>query len=214
MPEGDTIHKVAAAMAPRLTRAPVRGLRLAARHGASPRAVRVEGVRAHGKHLLIDLDGARTLRVHLGMYGSWHRYRPGEAWKKPARRASVVLETEGHVFVCFSAKEVQVLDSGGLAARELFHRLGPDLLDPATGVDALVERARRIADGTAPLVDVLLDQRIACGVGNVIRRETDLKTNLLTLDELRLKEGDWIDIGEPLVAGQVFPVTVKSLVFH
>ncbi len=55
---------------------------------------------------------------------------------------------------------------------------------------------------------------IACGVGNVIRRETELKTNLLTLDELSLKEGDWVDIGEPLVGGQVFPVTVKSLVFH
>jgi ethanolamine utilization protein EutA len=41
-----------------------------------------------------------------------------------------------------------------------------------------------------------------------------VKTNLLSLDELKLKEGDWIDIGEPLVGGQVFPVTVKSLVFH
>jgi ethanolamine utilization protein EutA len=47
-----------------------------------------------------------------------------------------------------------------------------------------------------------------------MRRETDLKTNLLSLDELNLKEGDWIDIGEPLLSGQVFPVTVKSLVFH
>lgn len=55
---------------------------------------------------------------------------------------------------------------------------------------------------------------IACGVGNVIRRETEVKSNLLTLDELALKEGDWVDIGEPLAAGQVFPVTVKSLVFH
>ncbi len=55
---------------------------------------------------------------------------------------------------------------------------------------------------------------IACSVGNVIRRETDLKSNLLTLDELELREGDWIDIGKPLVADQVFPVTVKSLVFH
>ena len=55
---------------------------------------------------------------------------------------------------------------------------------------------------------------IACGVGNVIRRETGLKTNLLTLDELDLKDGDWIDIGEPLVKNQVFPVTVKSLIFH
>lgn len=55
---------------------------------------------------------------------------------------------------------------------------------------------------------------IACGVGNVIRRETGLKKNLLTLDELDLKDGDWIDIGEPLVENQVFPVTVKSLIFH
>ncbi|MGD2187870.1 MAG: ethanolamine ammonia-lyase reactivating factor EutA [Desulfobacterales bacterium] len=61
---------------------------------------------------------------------------------------------------------------------------------------------------------LIFETDIACGVGNVIRRETDLKTNLLTLDELNLKEGDWIDIGEPLVSGQVFPVTVKSLVFH
>ena len=61
---------------------------------------------------------------------------------------------------------------------------------------------------------LIFETDIACSVGNVIRRETQLKTNLLTLDELMLKEGDWIDIGEPLVDGQVFPVTVKSLVFH
>jgi ethanolamine utilization protein EutA len=61
---------------------------------------------------------------------------------------------------------------------------------------------------------LIFETDIACSVGNVMRRETDLKTNLLSLDELNLKEGDWIDIGEPLLAGQVFPVTVKSLVFH
>ena len=63
-------------------------------------------------------------------------------------------------------------------------------------------------------VILIFDTDIACSVGNVIRRETNLKTNLLALDELMLREGDWIDIGEPLVSGQVFPVTVKSLVFH
>ena len=61
---------------------------------------------------------------------------------------------------------------------------------------------------------LIFETDIACSVGNVMRRETDLKTNLLSLDELNLKEGDWIDIGEPLLSGQVFPVTVKSLVFH
>jgi ethanolamine utilization protein EutA len=63
-------------------------------------------------------------------------------------------------------------------------------------------------------VILIFETDIACSVGNVIRRETQLQTNLLSLDELTLKEGDWVDIGEPLVAGQVFPVTVKSLVFH
>ena len=64
-----------------------------------------------------------------------------------------------------------------------------------------------------PLI-LIFETDIACSVGNVIRRETDLKTNLLALDELIIREGDWVDIGEPLVAGQVYPVTVKSLVFH
>jgi len=68
-------------------------------------------------------------------------------------------------------------------------------------------------DNKIPII-LVFEKDIACSVGNVIRRETDLKTDLLSLDELILKEGDWIDIGEPLVAGQVFPVTVKSLVFN
>ncbi|OLS23931.1 MAG: hypothetical protein HeimC2_24460, partial [Candidatus Heimdallarchaeota archaeon LC_2] len=55
---------------------------------------------------------------------------------------------------------------------------------------------------------------IANSVGNIIRRETEIKENLLSIDELNLKEGDWIDIGKPLINGQVFPVTVKSLVFQ
>jgi ethanolamine utilization protein EutA len=62
-------------------------------------------------------------------------------------------------------------------------------------------------------VILIFEKDIACSVGKVIRRETSLKTNLLSLDELSLNDGDWIDINKPLVGCQVFPVTVKSLVF-
>jgi len=62
-------------------------------------------------------------------------------------------------------------------------------------------------------VILIFEKDIARSVGNVIRRETGLKTNLLSLDELSLSDGDWIDISKPLVGDQVFPVTVKSLVF-
>jgi len=63
-------------------------------------------------------------------------------------------------------------------------------------------------------VILIFEKDIACSVGNVIRRETRLKTNLLPLDELTLKDEDRINISEPLVGCQVFPVTVKSLIFN
>jgi ethanolamine utilization protein EutA len=62
-------------------------------------------------------------------------------------------------------------------------------------------------------VILIFEKDVACSVGNVMRRETSLKNNLLSLDELSLNDGDWIDINAPLVGRQVFPVTVKSLVF-
>jgi len=61
---------------------------------------------------------------------------------------------------------------------------------------------------------LIFERDIGNSIGNVIRRETAIKENLLALDELILQEGDWVDIGDPLVNGQVFPVTVKSLVFN
>jgi ethanolamine utilization protein EutA len=86
----------------------------------------------------------------------------------------------------------------------------PDLETFAKSIEAALTNS---IDNKIPII-LIFEKDIACGVGNVIRRETDLRTNLLALDELILKEGDWIDIGEPLIDGQVFPVTVKSLVFN
>ncbi|MHA1441915.1 MAG: ethanolamine ammonia-lyase reactivating factor EutA, partial [Candidatus Heimdallarchaeota archaeon] len=51
-------------------------------------------------------------------------------------------------------------------------------------------------------------------LGITIRENTPIKSNLFCLDELDLEAGDWIDIGESLKTGDVFPVTVKSLVFN
>ena len=86
----------------------------------------------------------------------------------------------------------------------------PDLELFAKSVEAALPNS---INNKIPII-LIFEKDIACSVGNVIRRETGLKTNLLSLDELILKEGDWIDIGEPLIGDQVFPVTVKSLVFN
>ena len=86
----------------------------------------------------------------------------------------------------------------------------PDLELFAKSIEAALPNS---INNKIPII-LIFEKDIACSVGNVIRRETGLKTNLLSLDELILKEGDWIDIGEPLIGDQVFPVTVKSLVFN
>jgi ethanolamine utilization protein EutA len=101
-------------------------------------------------------------------------------------------------------------DVAALYFQDAFRASYPELELLARAVEAALPNsiARK-----SPII-LIFEKDIACGAGNVIRRETSLKTNLLSLDELILKEGDWIDIGEPLIAGQVFPVTVKSLVFH
>src|SRR5690348_17539812 len=52
----------------------------------------VESVEAVGKNLLIRFDNGLELRTHLRMNGSWHRYRPGEAWRRSPARARLRSE--------------------------------------------------------------------------------------------------------------------------
>ncbi|MCA9514953.1 MAG: Fpg/Nei family DNA glycosylase [Myxococcales bacterium] len=168
MPEGDTIHAVARALAPRLIGEPVQ--RLVVLGQPIPLSDRtVTDVEARGKHLVVTLAGP-VLRVHLGMKGSWHRYDPGQPWERPAGTAGVILETPQHVAVCFQPAEAELyLDRGG-AERGILGKLGPDLLAATFDAEAALARART-RDGGAPIADLLLDQRVACGIGNVYKCE-------------------------------------------
>ena len=172
MPEGDTVHKVAAVLADLLEGRELTAGELRDHPGVPLAGRRVERVEAVGKHLLVRMNERLELRSHLGMTGSWHRYAPGERWKRPARQASIVLATDDDVVVCFNAKEVECLRAGGIRAQDLRRGLGPDLAaadEPR--LSEILDRARRRAGADAPLIDVLLDQRIACGIGNVYKSE-------------------------------------------
>jgi endonuclease-8 len=172
MPEGDTIFKLAAYLEPRLLGQRVERLELTSRPVPGYSGRRVVAVHAHGKHLFIGFDNQRLLRSHLGMWGSWHSYAHGETWRRPAQRASIRLDTAERVFVCFNAQQVEWMREDGVRRRELARHLGPDLLAPAPAFDDIVARANRFTTADAPIADVLLDQRIATGIGNVYKSET------------------------------------------
>jgi endonuclease-8 len=172
MPEGDTIHKIAHYLALRLVNRTVQRLHMNDTGGAAAcTGKRIRTVFAHGKHLFIELADDLTLRSHLGMYGSWHRYAENERWRKPRWQASLELATDKDVFVCFNAKETELMRTPGFRERTLRARLGPDLVGPETDIDHVVRRAREFPESDTLLADVLLDQRVASGIGNVYKSE-------------------------------------------
>jgi len=188
MPEGDTIHKIANYLAPRLTEQTIEDIRMADPTAAAKcRQRRIERVNARGKHLFFDLDSGVSLRSHLGMYGSWHRYTPGAEWQKPRHRASLVMRVAGDDYVCFNAKEVELIRTPSVRGRIVHTRLGPDLIADAVAPSVCVERAREILDADALVGDALLDQRVAAGIGNVYKSEVlfiERLSPFLTLAEI------------------------------
>ncbi|MFN2450965.1 MAG: Fpg/Nei family DNA glycosylase [Candidatus Dormibacteria bacterium] len=161
MPKGDTIWRTAAALRPRLVGRRV----LAARPAGIGRLAQrtVTAVEARGKHLLIRFEGGWTLHSHMRMSGSWHLYQPGERWQRPERQARAVLECADVVAVCFNAPVVDVVRDDTTAVAHL----GPDILADPFDLDEVVRRAA-LAD--APTVgELLLDQRVCAGIGNIYR---------------------------------------------
>ena len=132
----------------------------------------IECVESHGKHLEIWWDDGLVLHTHMRMSGTWHLYRSDERWRKPTGQMRVAIEVPDWVAVCFSAPVVETYREFDRFRHPGFGRLGPDL---CTAPDSqLLECARRIhqyADPSCPISEVLLDQHVACGVGNVYRSE-------------------------------------------
>lgn len=130
----------------------------------------VEKVQANGKHLLMRFDTGHVLHTHLRMTGSWHVYSVGERWQRPARQAKVTLTCGGRVAVCFNAPVVELLAPGAEVNHPSLSGLGPDILAHDVGTEEIRRRARHWPPDT-PLGELLLDQRVVAGIGNIWRCE-------------------------------------------
>ncbi len=169
MPEGDTVFVAAS----RLQRA-LAGQELTKTDFRVPRFATVdlagrnlEEVVARGKHLLFRIDGGVTLHTHYKMDGSWHLYRGGERWRGPAFQVRAVLETAQWVAVGFRLAITELIARDEEITR--VGHLGPDLLGPDWNQAEVLRRMSERADDA--LGEVLLDQRVLAGIGNVYRSE-------------------------------------------
>jgi endonuclease-8 len=151
---------------------------------------RLDRVEARGKHLLLRF-GDLVLHSHLGMSGSWHVYRQGSRWRKPASAAWVSMVELEMEAVQFGGPTLRVLTAAQVRRDRALARLGPDVLAP--DFDAIAAARALRSSPERELGDALLDQRLVAGIGNIFKSEACFaaKTNpwrpiaQLSEDEIR-----------------------------
>lgn len=175
MPEGDTIFRAAQVLGRAL-----QGQIVSRFESVFPQINRIDeddpfrgrtvtSVASVGKHLLIRLSGNVTIRTHMRMNGSWHIYRRGERWRRSARNARIVLETEQYVAVGFSIPVAEALPTDEESRDRELRRLGGDLLADGFNSGDAVERLRQ--HPSSRVDDALLNQTVMAGIGNVYKSE-------------------------------------------
>ncbi|CAM3589465.1 Fpg/Nei family DNA glycosylase [Nocardioides zeicaulis] len=200
MPEGHTLRKLAdeltAAFAGRRVRVSSpqgRFLSDAAQLDGS----RVEGADSAGKHLFVAFEGERYVHVHLGLIGQLdvHTGLAGAAEvPEPVgavRLRLVTLEADDARGTAYAdLRGAIVCDLVGPAkVADVVGALGPDPLRP----DADPDRAwRRISRSDRSVGDLLMDQKVLAGVGNVYRAEVLFRHRIHPLRPGRtLRVGQW-----------------------
>jgi formamidopyrimidine-DNA glycosylase len=149
---------------------------------------------AYGKHLFVAFDGIdQRVHVHLGLAG---KLQFG-AGVPPAPVGAIRWRLVGpHSYADLrgpAACELLRPDE----VTELLGRLGPDPLRDDADPDVGWERIRR---SRMPIGALLMDQRVAAGVGNIFRAEVLYRHRIDPMMEGRLlRRSEWDGIWDDLV---------------
>jgi endonuclease-8 len=163
MPEGDSIFRTAEKL-----RGALQGKRVVS---AGPGQLRrlagttVSDVQPVGKHLMIRFDNGLALHTHMRMRGVWQVYARGQRAARPDWQLKAIIETDDMVAACFAAPVVELIRD---ESSHVGH-LGPDILGDDWDVQTVIKRAKSL--GGAAIGEVMLDQRVTAGIGNVYRCE-------------------------------------------
>jgi endonuclease-8 len=174
MPEGHTIHRAARDQRPMLA-----GKVLSV---ASPQgrffdgAARLDGetclaVEAFGKHLIYQFKNEMALHIHLGLFGRFRTAkRPAS---EPRGEVRVRMMSNTHVVDINGPNTCEVLDPAEIAT--LKKRIGPDVLRKDADPDLAFDR---IVKSKVTIGQLLMDQSVIGGIGNIYRTEILWRQNL------------------------------------
>ncbi len=178
MPEGHTIHRLARDHSKWFAGKKVMVESPQGRF--SEDATRISGkslksVEAYGKHLFYNFGGSKILHVHLGLYGRFRVYRT--PLPEPCGAVRVRLFERERGFDLNGPNQCELVSSAEM--RRLCEKLGQDPLRRDSDPIALWDRVTR---SKKTIANILLDQSMIAGVGNIYRAEILF---LLGIDPMR-----------------------------
>ncbi|MGW2115668.1 Fpg/Nei family DNA glycosylase [Streptomyces zhihengii] len=167
MPEGHTIHRLAADYRERFGG---RSVRVTSPQGKfTDSAALLDGMvlertEAHGKHLFLGFPGDEWVHIHLGLFG---KVTFGDAPAPPPTDTVRLRLANPASWVDLRGPTACALLTGG-EKQAVHDRLGPDPLRPG---DDPARAWARISRSRTSIAALLMDQKVVAGVGNVYRAE-------------------------------------------
>jgi DNA-formamidopyrimidine glycosylase len=197
MPEGHTLRRLADELDEAFGGRPARVSSPQGRFAADAAVLdgaEVVGADSAGKHLFVEFAGDRVVHIHLGHIGGLV-VRPAPALP-PVGQVRLRLENDTAWADLRGATQCELVT--GSRREEIVAALGPDPLRP----DADPDRAwRRISRSPRPIGDLLMDQTVLAGVGNVYRAEVLFRQRIDPMRPGRtLRKAHWAAIWADLVA--------------
>ncbi len=158
------------------------------------------GAESAGKHLFVELEHERLVHVHLGLIGHFDVTTGADVVPEPVGQVRLRLVASTPAGTAYAdLRGATRCDLVGPARRdEVLAHLGPDPLRADADPDRAWQRIRR---SPRPVGDLLLDQAVLAGVGNVYRAEVLFRQRIHPLRPGNtLRVGQWRAVWDDLVA--------------
>lgn len=131
----------------------------------------IEEIRHRDHAIEVVWDNGVVMSTKLKMFGSWHLHRRGEELRRPNEHVSVLLDVGQWRAVCYGASHVETYRDFDLRRHPMLGSHGPDLGRDDADIEECVDRMMEYEERDATIAEVLVDERVLTGVGNVYRCE-------------------------------------------
>lgn len=171
MPEGHTIHKIARDHGKLVAGQTVCVSSPQGRFEADAQRIdghRLERIEPYGKHLFYHWDSGEIGHVHLGLFGKYRVSKFGHDESPPEPKGAVRMRlATDSVAIDLNGPTACTVDPPDVRL-DILQRLGPDPLRRGSKPDKMIAKLAKSKRGIG---DLLMDQSVVAGVGNVYRAE-------------------------------------------